>query len=73
MLFSEKKKVNSVKGCEEITTEPFPSKEGHGRAVESHFWKPLFHLVKPEERFNYLLKCVGDSLHSSDEVGMQAN
>lgn len=29
-----------------IATDPSPSHKGCGRAAGSHFWKPLFHLVK---------------------------
>lgn len=53
-----------------LQTNPSPSHQGQGRAVGSHFWKPLLHLVKQEVRGNYLFKYGGDVLHSNDELGM---
>lgn len=66
--------MNLTQGCEEIT-QNFPqvtkavAEVGGGVPL----LETLFHLEKQEVRVNYLFKCVGDVLHSSDELGMQAN
>jgi hypothetical protein len=68
--FSGNTKVNSLRSYEEITTELFQVTRQSCRVP---FLETTVALVKQVVRFKYLFKCVGEALHSTDEVGMQAN